>query len=114
MKLLLKFNVSLFFILMVIGVANAGQVSLAWDANELTPDRYEVYMVKVTTGRNPLTVAFDYTRPAWTGTATTCTLSGLEDGQLYAFVCRAFVGDKASGDSNRVVYETPQIRLRVE
>ena len=95
-------------------LASAADVNLAWDANELTPDRYEVYMVKVNTGRNPLTVAFDYTKPAWTGTATTCTLSGLEDGQLYAFVCRAFVGTTSSGDSNRVVYETPQIRLRVE
>ena len=95
-------------------LASAADVNLAWDANELTPDRYEVYMVKVNTGRNPLTVAFDYTKPAWTGTATNCALSGLEDGQLYAFVCRAFVGESQSGDSNRVVYETPQIRLRVE
>ena len=101
-------------LLLLCSTAYAADVKLAWDANELMPDRYEVYMAKVPSGRNPLTVAFDYTKPAWTGTATTCTLSGLEDGQLYAFVCRAFVGESQSGDSNRVVYETPQIRLRVE
>lgn len=104
----------LFFCLLAAVIkANAGQVSLAWDPNMTPPDRYEIYAVKVSTGRNPLTVSFDYTKPAWSGTATTCTLSGLEDGQLYVFVCRAFVGDSQSGDSNRVVYETPQIRLRV-
>ena len=114
MKLLLKFNVSLLFVLMVIGVASAGQVSLAWDELRTPPDRYEVYAAPVAAGRNPLTVKFDYTQPSWSGTATTCTINDLIDGQLYVFVCRAFVGTTSSGDSNRVVYEIPQIKLRVE
>lgn len=114
MKLLLKFNVSLLFVLMVIGVANAGQVTLMWDEIPTPPDRYEVYAVPVANGRNPLTVSFDYTNPAWAGTGTRCTINNLIDGQLYVFVCRAFVGTTSSGDSNRVVYEIPQIKLRVE
>lgn len=101
-------------LLAMVSLASAADVNLAWDANEMNPDGYQVFMAKVASGRNPLTVAFDYAKPAWTGSATTCTLTGLEDGQLYVFVCRAFIGENKSGDSNRVVYETPQIRLRVE
>lgn len=101
-------------LLAMVGIASAGQVSLAWDELRTPPDRYEVYVAPVATGRNPLTVKFDYTQPSWIGTATTCTINDLIDGQLYVFVCRAFVGTTASGDSNRVVYEIPQIKLRVE
>lgn len=98
----------------MVSIVNAAQVPLKWDAISPPADRYEIYAAKVATGRNPFTVVFDYTKPAWTGTATACTLNGLEDGQLYVFVCRAFIGEKQSGDSNRVVYETPQIHLRVQ
>ena len=101
-------------LLLMASIANAGQVTLLWDEITTPPDRYEVYAAPVANGRNPMTISFDYTQPAWAGTGTKCTINNLIDGQLYVFVCRAFVGDSQSGDSNRVVYETPQIRLRVE
>ena len=101
-------------LLLLASTASAGQVTLMWDEIPTPPDRYEVYAVPVANGRNPLTVSFNYTNPAWTGTGTRCTINNLIDGQLYVFVCRAFVGTSSSGDSNRVVYEIPQIKLRVE
>lgn len=101
-------------LLLMASTANAGQVTLIWDEIPTPPDRYEVYAAPVANGRNPLTVSFDYTNPAWAGTGTRCTINNLIDGQLYVFVCRAFVGTNSSGDSNRVVYEIPQIKLRVE
>lgn len=78
-------------------LAQASDVTLAWDPNDPAPDGYRLFMRQ--DGQ-----VYDYSSPAWQGTDTQATLSDLSEGVTYAFVCRAFVGDQESGDSNEVVY----------
>lgn len=88
------------FVGLVAGAARAADVTLAWDANQPTPDGYRVFQCEE--GQT-----FDYTKPVWAGTATTCTVGSLEGGKTYLFVVRAFEGDDESGDSNQVSYTPP-------
>jgi len=80
--------------------ANAAQVNLAWDANNPAPDGYRIF--QRTTGGN-----YNYNQPTWTGTATTCTIDGLQNGKRYFFVARAFKGPDQSGNSNEVTALIP-------
>lgn len=75
--------IGLFFITL----ANAGQVTLTWDANDPAPTGYRIYS---RTGADYGTV------PAWDGTATTCTIT-VPDGIETAFVARAYVVGQISG-----------------
>ncbi|BBO77592.1 hypothetical protein DSCW_50090 [Desulfosarcina widdelii] len=71
------------------------QVTLAWDANDSKPEGYRVFSRQ--SGE-----AYNYDHPIWEGTATTCTLIGLDDFTDYAFVVRAYDGNLESADSNEV------------
>ena len=88
-----------FFLTAMPSLLQAAQVTLAWDANNPTPDGYRLY--QRLENQN-----YDYARPAWQGSATTCTLNDLQDGARYYFVVRAFSGSQDSGDSNEVNFET--------
>jgi hypothetical protein len=48
--------------------------------------------------------AYNYSQPAWQGTATTCTIDDLEDQTEYYFVVRAFDDSLTSSNSNEVYY----------
>ncbi len=73
-------------------VANAGQVTLAWDANDPAPTGYRIYQ------RTGQIYGPD---PVWEGTDTTCTIS-VPDGVEVAFVARAYVVGTITGQ----VYES--------
>jgi uncharacterized protein affecting Mg2+/Co2+ transport/uncharacterized protein (DUF2141 family) len=78
-------------------MAGAAKATLAWDANNPAPDGYHIFMR--TQNQN-----YNYNTPAWSGTATTCTIDQLADNTYY-FVARAFKGTDQSGDSNEVEYK---------
>jgi hypothetical protein len=50
--------------------------------------------------------AYDYSHPAWEGTAATCTIGTLAGQTTYYFVVRAFDGNLESADSAEVGYTT--------
>lgn len=95
-----KVLLTLLVALLLAGAAQAADVTLAWDANDPAPDGYRLF-VRLE-GQ-----AYDYSAPAWQGTATTGTITDLVEGTTYAFVVRAYVGSVESADSNEVVY-TPE------
>lgn len=76
---------------------SAAQVTLQWDANDPQPEGYRLYQREV--GQ-----PYDYSSPAWSGTATSATLSDLVEGATYYYVVRAYDGNNESGDSNEVQY----------
>ena len=82
-------------ILIFASQAMAAQVTLAWDATNPTPQGYRIF-------QRAAGSAYNYGAPAWTGTATTCTIGNLMPGTTYFFVARAFVGPDQSGNSNEV------------
>ena len=75
------------------------QVTLQWDANNPTPEGYQVFGREE--GQN-----YDYDIPWWQGdqTFTQCTIDGLDETKTYFFVVRAYEGDEVSVDSNEVSY----------
>jgi len=87
----------LFFAFCYPSLVRAAQVTLAWDANDPSPDGYCLY-------QRAGSSAYDYEQPAWSGSGTTCTISNLDEGSQYHFVVRAYVADSESGDSNEVSY----------
>jgi len=81
-------------------LASAADVTLAWDPNDPTPEGYRIF-------NRQIDGTYDYTTPAWQGSATTGTVTDLTEGQQYAFVVRAYDGDLESADSEEVVYAPP-------
>jgi len=76
----------------------AMDVTLAWDPNS-EPDLAGYRMFTRIEGGS-----YDYLSPAWEGTATTCTITGLPDSTNNYFVARAFDTEGLeSGDSNEVM-----------
>ncbi|MBI5550729.1 MAG: hypothetical protein HY911_04420 [Desulfobacterales bacterium] len=92
------FLISCIAILALCAGAQAAQVTLAWDANIPAPTGYRLF-------QRVAGADYDYTKPAWTGAPTTCTVT-VPDGAESFFVVRAYVtsGSKTevSGDSNEV------------
>jgi hypothetical protein len=76
----------------------AGQVTLAWDAAD-NPSLSGYHLYKRLENQG-----YDYNSPAWSGTATTCTIDQLSENTYY-FVARAFDGDNESVNSNEVEFK---------
>jgi hypothetical protein len=90
-----------FFFLYSLATSNlcAAEVTLAWEPNN-EPDLsgYRIFVREE--GQD-----YDYQSPAWEGTATTCSITGLNDFTVYCFVARAFdTSNNESGDSHEVCY----------
>jgi len=80
-------------------IASAFQVTLAWDAAD-EPDSAGFRVFLREENQN-----YDYSRPAWEGPSTTCTISGLKDNVAYCFVVRAYDNSgNESSNSNEVFY----------
>jgi hypothetical protein len=95
--LLLKSIVMLALLFFSTPPLHAAQVNLAWDANNPAPDRYQVFQRVEGAGYN-------YSSPAWSGSATTCTLNNLSYDTTYYFVVRAVSANLQSTDSNQVTF----------
>lgn len=80
-------------------LAQAAQVTLAWDPNDPTPDGYRLYQRQEGN-------AYDYSAPAWSGSTASATVDDLFENETYFFVVRAYVGADESGDSNEVSYNS--------
>ena len=99
--LLLAFAV-LFSILSWASVAfGVVDVSLAWDASS-GADGYRLFYRE--DGHS-----YNYDSPDWEGTATTCTVVGLDESKTYHFVVRAFNEDVESGDSNEATWQPADV-----
>ncbi len=80
--------------------AFAAQVSLSWQAKSSpVPDGYCVY-------RRTQSSQYDYRYPAWTGRATSTTITNLNDNTTYYFIVRSFKGSEESDDSNEVAFHS--------
>ena len=75
----------------------AGQVTLEWDPVSPVPEGYKLF--QRTEGQ-----PYDYDNPLYSGSSTTYTATGLEAGQVYYFVVRAFDSGCESDDSNEVSF----------
>lgn len=80
--------------------AYCASVTLQWDPNDPPPEGYSLYARLVDQ-------SYDYNNPVWKGSESSCTVDGLSDGTTYYFVVRAYDGEIESGDSNEVIYTTP-------
>ncbi|MBE9580321.1 MAG: tandem-95 repeat protein [Proteobacteria bacterium] len=108
----LSFFRFLSFVILLSGIlvfpqnACAVEVTLAWDANgEEDLEGYRIFYRE--DGQN-----HDYDNPAWQGTATTCTISGLDDNTTYHFVARAYdTSDNESTDSDEATYQSYTLLL---
>jgi hypothetical protein len=99
--LLLAFAV-FFSILSWASVAfGAVDVSLAWDASS-GADGYRLFYRE--DGHS-----YNYDSPDWEGTATTCTVFGLDESKTYHFVVRAFNEYVESGDSNEETWQPADV-----
>ncbi|MGD9216795.1 MAG: fibronectin type III domain-containing protein, partial [Desulfobacteraceae bacterium] len=99
------FAISIVVLLFSVSSAAAAQVTLAWDANDPTPDGYQV--LQRIEGEQ-----YDYANPVWPTdgndhTETTCTITNLIPGAIYYFVVRAYADNDESGDSNEISYTVP-------
>jgi hypothetical protein len=94
---LILIGLILTLLLLVATTVRAAEVTLAWDPVAPAPEGYRIYL-------RIGDAAYDYSRPAWSGTATSCTISGLPTGRPIHFVARAFAGPNESGNSNEVVF----------
>ncbi len=99
--LLLAFTV--FFSILSCASVAFGQVdvSLAWDASS-GADGYRLFYRE--DGH-----IYNYGSPDWEGTATTCTVFGLDESKTYHFVVRAFNEYVESGDSNEATWEPADV-----
>jgi hypothetical protein len=75
----------------------AAQAKLAWGSVTPSPDGYRIY--KRIKGQS-----YDFSKPSWTGTTTSCTVSNLSDNTTYYFVARAYIGSNVSSNSNEVEF----------
>jgi hypothetical protein len=75
-------------------------ITLEWNPNsESDLDGYRIFV-------RAEGESYSYAQPDWEGTATTCTIYGLDDATNYYFVARAFdTSNNESGNSIEVPYE---------
>jgi chitinase len=81
-------------------IGSAAQVTLTWDPNNPVPDGYRLY-------QRTDNQSYNFSKPAWSGPTSSCTVAGLADATRYFFVVRAYYGATESGNSNEVSYTTP-------
>ncbi|MEJ2155550.1 MAG: hypothetical protein P8X96_09460, partial [Desulfobacteraceae bacterium] len=84
--------------------AQAAQVTLAWDANNPTPDGYRIF-------QRLDGDSYDFSSPVWPqagddATQTKCTIAGLADNTTYHYVVRAYAGGVESGNSNEATFQS--------
>lgn len=112
---LLKFFMSLLSsIVLCTSITFAGEVTLAWDANDPTPTGYRIFAAK-------FGESYDYSNPLYEGEATSCTVE-ITNAAEYKFVARAYVIGASgevyeSDDSNEVkhaivVWTNPNLRVQ--
>jgi len=88
-----------FFLLVTAQPVCGVDVSLGWDSN--SEDDLAGYRIFAREDGQQ----YNYDHPDWEGTATTCTIAGLNDATTYHFVARAFdVSNNESSDSNEATY----------
>jgi len=68
-------------------------ITLAWDPSSSAVDGYRAFCREA--GHT-----YDYSRPDYEGSETTCTIYGLDDETTYYFVVRAYNELGESGNSN--------------
>ena len=98
-----KLLIVLLTVLFFTGTALSAEVCLEWNPNS-EPDLAGYRIFHHVEGQD-----YIYESPSWEGTATTCCISGLFEGETYYFVARAYDTEALeSGDSNEVsTYITP-------
>ena len=72
------FFTSIAIIAVSVSFAYSANVTLQWDANDPAPEGYKVF------GREG-SQSYNYGSPLYTGTLTTCTLTGIEQGGYLSF-----------------------------
>lgn len=81
-------------------VAYSAQVDLIWDPPDIEPAGYKVYYG---------TASAHYTKSVDVGKATTCTITGLEEGNTYYFAASAYYANEPeSGFSNEISQYFPK------
>ena len=91
-------------VLFFITPAFGGIARLAWDwTNDPAGISFKVF-------KREVSAVYDYAAPAYTGTNTTCTISGIQGGTNYCFVARAFNATDESPNSNEVCLQRPRIQ----
>lgn len=83
----MKKTLSIFTVLLLFCIphmAMAGSATLQWQPNtEKDLAGYRIFVREKGQG-------YDYAKPAWEGTETTCKIDNLDDTKVYYFVARAF------------------------
>ena len=80
--------------------------TLAWDPNS------EEYLAGYKIFYREEGQSYNYEKPAWEGSETTCTIYNLNDNTNYYFVARSFdIWGSESGDSNEICYASPKNEL---
>ena len=77
----------------------AAQVTLQWDGVSPVPDGYRLY-------RRTASSSYNYSSPAWSGSARNCTLQVAND-TTYYYVARSYKGSLQSVNSNEVRVYVP-------
>lgn len=98
-SILLRFLVFSAMIFMSPGLVRAAQVTLSWETDNSAPEGYRLFQ-RMDGDR------YDYTKPVWTGSDTTCTISNIPNDTTCFFVIRAYEGSVESDDSNEVVFSS--------
>ena len=96
LRLFIIAPIVLIAILSYTSIAFAIDLSLTWNASART-DGYRLFYREQGQGYN-------YNSPDWEGTATTCTIRGLDDYTNYHFVVRAYNDYGESGDSSEATW----------
>ena len=94
--LFLAFSVFVYILLFASMAYAVVDVTLAWDSSP-GAEGYRLFYRE--DGQN-----YDYSSPDWEGTATTATISGLDESITYHFVARAFNQYGESANSNEATY----------
>ena len=107
-KILEHFSKVSFLLLLVrssapANIAHSLELSFAWDTNT-APDLAGYRVFYRQEGQD-----YDYNSPAWEGTATSCTINGLDDSTTYYFVSRAYDTFGNESENSVELFYEPEI-----